>query len=328
MIKFLSCFLIIICINTLTGCTANRSYMFMKMQHGPVNMTLVNITKNDYNIFDSQGNPADLPDIINAAGFVDTVFIGESHGDPCAHFLELNILENLYKCYQKENKGSIIISMEMFERDVQPVIDEYMKDLITEKHFLSASRPWPGYMKNYRAIVEFAKKNNIPLIAANAPSRYVNRVSRLGKEALNDLSENAKNRWLPPLPYEQASEKYRKKFKKFWENIPAHNNMNKNPENNKAFQNFIDAQSLWDASMAFSIKNKLEHKHNRLVININGIFHSSQGLGVPEHLLKYMPKINILTISIISGKNFPNFDNQYKDYGDFIIFTNPELQEQ
>jgi len=292
----------------------------MRMKH-----RTVNVTQDDYKIFDSQGNTADLSDIIHAADFADAVFIGESHGDPGAHFLELSILEELYKCCQEEGTRFVILSMEMFERDVQPVIDEYMADLITEKHFLSASRAWPGYMRDYRPLVEFAKEKKIPVIAANAPGRYANRVSRLGRDALNDLSENAKNCWLPPLPYGQTSEKYREKFRNFWEKIPAHSEMEKNPENDKAFQNFIDAQSLWDASMAFSINSELNNKQKRLILNINGIFHSSQGLGAPEHLLKYMPKINILTISIISGKSFPNFDHQYKDYGDFIIFTNPEL---
>ncbi|WP_207687604.1 ChaN family lipoprotein [Desulfonema limicola] len=298
----------------------------MKMKKSPIN-----ITSDDYHIFNSRGKKADMSDIINAAGFADAVFIGESHGDPCAHFLELNILENIYKCYQKDAKENasrpIILCMEMFERDVQPVIDEYMNDMITEKHFLSASRAWPGYMHNYRPVVEFAKEKKIPLIGANAPSRYANMVSRLGRDALNNLSEHAKNFWLPPLPYKKSSEKYKEKFKKFWENIPAHSKINNNSQNDKVFENFIDAQSLWDASMAFSIKKALDKNPTSLVLNINGIFHSSQQLGTPEHLLNYMPKANILTISIISGQNLPDFDNQYKEYGDFIIFTNPELQE-
>lgn len=298
----------------------------MRMNHMPVN-----VTQKDYRIYDTKGNKSEILDIVDAAQYADAVFIGESHGDPCAHFLELKILENFYKCLQEDKnrkqKRKIILSMEMFEKDVQPVIDEYIQDLISEKHFITAARTWPGYMRNYRPIVEFAKENKIPLIAANAPARYANRVSRLGKNALNDLSEHAKNNWLPPLPYKPASDKYRDKFKKFWEKVPAHNKMMGNSKNDETFQNFIDAQSLWDASMAFSISGKLQNKKNTLVLNINGIFHSSHNLGTPEHLLNYMPQANILTISIVPDNNFSVFNEKHNGYGDFIILTDPELQD-
>ena len=49
---------------------------------------------------------------------------------------------------------------------------------------------------------------DIPVLAANAPRRYVNRVSRLGPESLEALSGAAES-WLPPLPYPPASPEYR-----------------------------------------------------------------------------------------------------------------------
>ncbi len=72
--------------------------------------------------------------------------------------------------------------MEMFERDVQIVLDEYLKNYISESHFISSSRAWGNYKTDYRPLVEFAKQNKIDVVAANAPRRYVNMVSRLGKD--------------------------------------------------------------------------------------------------------------------------------------------------
>ena len=61
--------------------------------------------------------------------------------------------------------------MEMFERDAQIVLDEYLNDLITEKKFLDDSRPWENYKTDYRPLVEFARVNKLNVIAANAPRR-------------------------------------------------------------------------------------------------------------------------------------------------------------
>jgi uncharacterized iron-regulated protein len=80
----------------------------------------------------------------------------------------------------KRRKKKCRPSLEMFERDVQIVLDEYVKDLITEKKFLDDSRPWNNYKTDYRPLVEYAKQNKLPVIAANAPRRYINMVSRGG----------------------------------------------------------------------------------------------------------------------------------------------------
>ena len=77
----------------------------------------------------------------------------------------------------------------MFESDVQFVLDEYMKGLISEEHFLESARSWKNYESDYRELIEFSKERGMPVIAANAPRRYVNMVHRLGKGALLSLSE-------------------------------------------------------------------------------------------------------------------------------------------
>ena len=82
---------------------------------------------------------------------------------------------------------------------MQIVLDEYLNGLISEDHFLLSSRPWKNYKTDYRPLVEIAKQNKLSVIAANAPRRYVNMVSRNGRDSLNGLSKQAKE-WLAPLP--------------------------------------------------------------------------------------------------------------------------------
>ena len=289
--------------------------------------------KLDYRIYDSFGNEATLCALIESIRYSDVAFLGEVHTDRVAHRLEALLLEMTFD----EN---LTLSLEMFETDVQFVLDEYLAGLINEEHFLKSSRVWENYNSDYRALVEFCKNNNVNIIAANAPSRYVNMVSRLGKDSLLALSEEAK-RYLPPLPYPEASSDYEERFN---ETMSFHNFTSESSkgvqdasgdeteaDQNEVFQDyltkFLEAQSLWDTSMAWSIASHLKTNPGRRVMNINGSFHSDYSLGIPEHLDKYLPGLKTTTISIVPSQQFPEFNNSMKNLADFIIVTSAQNQK-
>ena len=264
-----------------------------------------------FKIFDGGGKPASLSELSNNLATADVVFLGEQHDDATAHRLQFEIFKAAFEKYGKSRP--ILLSMEMFERDAQIVIDEYLRDLINEPNFVSAARAWNNYKTDYRPLVEFAKTNKLPVVAANAPRRYVNLVSRKGREVLNQLSPQAKT-WLAPLPFAPASKEYAAKFAALMGGTMAHGS------------NLLDAQSLWDATMADSIARALNANKNALVVHLNGGFHSENRLGAVEHLLKYNPKARAVVVTIKSAENFPNFDRA-KDTGagDFVILTDPKL---
>lgn len=265
---------------------------------------------NDFRIFDGAGKAVELAQIVQAFKDADAVFVGEQHDDQIAHRLQLEILKSAFETHGKSR--AIVLSMEMFERDAQIIVDEYLADLINESNFIASSRAWTNYKTDYRPLVEFAKLNKIPVAAANAPRRYVNRVSRLGKDSLEILSPAARQT-VAPLPFADASEKYSQKFRALMGATEMHNS------------NMLAAQSLWDATMADSIHKSLKQHRNALVINLNGSFHSENRLGAPEHLLKYNPKTRIVVVTIKPSANFPNFDSATdRDTGDFVILTEPK----
>ena len=76
---------------------------------------------------------------------------------------------------------------------------------ITWRHVLQDARPWPNYDTDYRPMVEVAKQEGLPVICANAPRRYVSLAGRSGREALEQLPQEARQ-WLAPLPYRQPSQ--------------------------------------------------------------------------------------------------------------------------
>jgi uncharacterized iron-regulated protein len=175
-----------------------------------------------FRVFTGDGKPATLEDIVRAMGDAEAVMIGEIHTDPVGHWVEAELFRRaLEQTRAGDEEGSLrplALSMEMFERDVQGILDEYLQGLITESQFLASARPWEYYQEDYRPMVEAAKAHGVPVIAANAPRRYVNRVSRLGRDALFDLPPQTRA-VLPPLPYPQPTEAYRAEWTNLMSNM-------------------------------------------------------------------------------------------------------------
>jgi len=275
------------------------------------------ITDANFRVFDAKGNASSLGSIIEALAQTDVVFLGEQHDDAVGHFLEAEIFKRAFERYG--NSRRLVLSMEMFERDTQSILDEYLADIINEANFISSARAWGNYKTDYKPLIEFAKANRLPVVAANAPRRYVNRVSRLGRNSLDILPGNVKE-WLAPLPFADSSEAYANKFRNLMSagggGAPAHISQ----------QNILDSQTLWDATMADSISHALKRNKHALIVHLNGSFHSENRLGAPEHLAKYSRKARFLVVTIRYDESFPNFEkSRNENLGDFVIVTDPKI---
>ena len=180
-------------------------------------------------------------------------------------------------------------------------------------------------------MVEFAKENKLDVIAANAPFRYVNIASHQGQESLMKLSEKAKQA-IAPLPYDTATGKYAEKLHGMMNHVPAaksdssdSNSAPKVAAMPKMSYNIIQGQSLWDATMAYSVFEYLEEHPDAKVLHLNGRFHTDEYFGIVQRLIGYSTNIKLLVISgVTSVDAFPDIDfSKYSHLGDYIIFTNP-----
>jgi uncharacterized iron-regulated protein len=88
------------------------------------------------------------------------------------------------KNWQIKYPGKAALSLEMFQTDCQTVLNEYLAGFIREKNLITEGRAWQNY-KDYRPMVELAKTAHIPVVAANAPTRYTNMVTRMGLSSLD-----------------------------------------------------------------------------------------------------------------------------------------------
>lgn len=251
-----------------------------------------------------------------AAVQTDVILLGEVHDDKVAHHLQLEVLS---RCIEvcKESGRRVVLSLEMFESDVQEVLDEYvLRRAIREEDFLQDARPWATYMDDYRPLVELCRDEGVRVVAANAPRRYVSLAARGGSASLQHLLRLAPqgaqlSSLLPPLPLPPASASYHRKFiETIASQMPA-------PEDSEASAGgcpyigfdaesvrqatpqMMDAQLLWDHAMAQSIARSLQSKPPRgvmgtedgpLIVHVCGAFHCAHGLGIPEVLPQYYPQ--------------------------------------
>ena len=264
-----------------------------------------------YKIYDTRNQkviPADS--IISSMNNADVLFFGEEHNDSTSHVLELTFLTKLTANYP----GKTALSMEMFETDCQNVLNEYLEGLIREKNFITEARTWHNY-KDYRPLIELTKTQQIPVIAANAPARYVNMVNRMGLTSLEKLSKTGKT-WLPPLPIDTATDVY---YEKFLQIMGGH-------ASNMGGMQMYQAQNLWDATMGWSIAQFLKKHKDYKILQLNGGFHSEEKLGAAAQLKKYSSKARIMNIAIFSDENFDNPDwARFSKNNDYIILTDPKL---
>lgn len=283
------------------------------------------VTEKNYRIYSVQmSKEVTLDDIARDMSGYDVLFFGEEHNDSAAHYLEAAMLEAMYRQYGT----AVALSMEMFDRDVQFIVNEYLADAIREKNFTRDARVWKNY-RDYRPMVEFVKTNHLDLICANAPTRYTNLAGRKGQPALTELPEESKQ-YFAPLPYDTAEGKYYEKLMSVTHDSPAPvDTAKKQPvmPNTNAFS-MVMGQSLWDATMAHSISRYLKEHPDMKIFQVKGRFHSDEGFAVVTQLKKYSPNAKVLIISCGPDDSFTtgNIDwNKFAALGDYIIITDPKL---
>lgn len=281
----------------------------------------------DFAVFHSDGSPASMDELIEASGGYDAILLGEEHNDPITHRVQMEVFRRAFVTWggggpmtsspaagvgrpaMSAGNRNVVLTLEMFERDVQYILDEYMTDLITETHFQSSARPWGNYDPDYRRLVEFAKANRIPVVAANAPRRYVNIASREGRSAVEALPESAR-RYLPPLPYPQAEAAYKAEWDALMGDAAMH--MQGDP---------LDGQTLWDASMGHAITTALDTHENALVVHLAGGFHVENHTGTPDAIQHYRPGTRSLVIAIRPSDDPNAFEADRVGLGDFVVQT-------
>ena len=250
--------------------------------------------------------------------YADVVFLGEQHDDPITHRLEAATLEGLTR-----RRGNIVLALEMFERDAQKPLDDYLAGRVSEKDFLAVSRPWPRYATDYRPMVEFARWYRWPVIAGNVPRRDASAVARAGLPMLDTL--NATERAFIATDLNCPHDAYFDRFAKTMGDMSGHG---PGPAPTKEalaaqLERIYQAQCVKDETMGESVARAFAAAPPRaLVLHVNGSFHSDYRQGTAARAQARLKDKRVSVVSFMPVDDLDKADGRNdRAIGDYIIFT-------
>ncbi|MFO0938532.1 MAG: ChaN family lipoprotein [Gemmataceae bacterium] len=208
----------------------------------------------------------------------DVVYFGELHDNVTGHRVYANLASELVT-----RRPDAVISMEMFEKDVQGVLNDYLRGRVDEATFLKFSRPWKDYARDYKPLVELARDRKLDVLAANLPRPVASKVAS---------KEGSTSPFLPKLTTAPQDQ--------YWELFAE--TMKGHPGMEGAVERMYRAQCAKDDAMAESMAGYITtnpHRHP-LVIHCNGNFHSDYGLGTMYRLTTRLPLLQSANISMIA----------------------------
>jgi uncharacterized iron-regulated protein len=268
-------------------------------------------------VFDTQrGAFTDFEAMLADLARADVVIVGEQHGDPNTHRLEAAILAGLLR-----RGADVTVSLEMFERDAQAALDEYLKGERSEEDFLAASRPWPRYAGDYRPLVEMARAHDWPVLASNVPRRLAQVVAKEGREIIDTLSET--DRGYIARDLQCPEDAY---YTRFVETMGSHPVAGEGKDETEArMLRYYWSQCIKDETMAESIAAAVEGAGERRgpVVHYNGSFHSDFGLGAAERVRRRLPERRVVVLSILPVADLDALAPEGEDLNraNYLVFT-------
>ncbi|HSG22140.1 MAG TPA: ChaN family lipoprotein, partial [Azonexus sp.] len=206
----------------------------------------------------------------------DFVLLGEQHADPDHHRWQLQTLAGLH-VYRPD----MVIGFEMFPRRLQPVLDRWVEGKLTVRDFLTQSEwdtVWSFPAELYLPLFEFARINQIPMLALNVERSLTKAIGEKGWDNVSATERAGLGRPAPPVAAyrEILSNVYR-------EHAPAPRRLAVKPgQADKAFEAFLDAQLTWDRAMAEGLASRAVPGKNGskpLLVGIMGSGHLRFGHG-------------------------------------------------
>lgn len=258
---------------------------------------------------------SDLETLAASVSKADVVFVGEQHDDPGTHRMEIALLEAVGR-----RRSDVVVALEMFERDVQPVLDSYLEGKIPEDAFLKATRPWPNYATDYRPLVEFAKARGWKVIGGNVPRKIASSVFSKGIGVVQQLPDSSR-RWAA-TDFQCPKDKYAERVAATLKDHPAGPGPAPTAaEMAKMGELIYQSQCVKDETMAESIA-RARGNGAPLVIHYNGAFHSDYGQGTAERVRRRLPNANVLVVSAIPVADLDAVEGKPdRKLGEWLIYT-------
>jgi uncharacterized iron-regulated protein len=253
----------------------------------------------------------DFEDMLDALASRQVVLVGETHLDDNTHRLETAMLEGL----ARRKPGKVVLALEMFQRDVQPVLDAYLQGEIDEATFRARARPWPNYDTGYRPLIELARAQGIPVVAANLPADLQRDFAMKGEKAKSALTPE--QRAVFPREVIAPHDAY---WVRLGQTLRDH--FHGHDPSASPRERAYSVQNLWDNSMAEATVDALQADPERTVVLIAGAFHVEYGHGLAHQIRARKPDADLSLVTIVATHDLQAVDPRSdRERADVLLYT-------
>jgi hypothetical protein len=169
--------------------------------------------------------------------------------------------------------------MEMFTPSQQGVLDDWVAGRLDEKTFLKRVRwfeAWGMEFDYYRDLLDFARREGIPILGLNAEKSLVSAVKEKGLAGLSDEERQL----LPEMDLEEP-----------YQRAQTTAIFGGHDQGGRHLERFLQIQTLWDETMAANIAAYLagpagSGKH---LVVVAGGNHVRYGFGIPRRVFRRLP---------------------------------------
>ncbi len=249
------------------------------------------------------------------AGIIDklaasrVVYVGETHTSVADHLLQFRIIQALY-----QKNPHLVIGMEMFPRSSQKALEAYIRGETDTDDFLKSSqyfKVWGYDWRLFRDIFNFARAHRIPVIGLNLDHKTVGHIFKSG--STDSLSSEEKQ----ALPADRDLDLpgYTDRLRQMHA-IHARGNGQEG-----SLSGFIQAQVVWDETMARTIASYLNKNPAARMVVLAGTEHSRKDSGIPPRVARRLAVSQSSVLNILSE----NAPADVADIADFIFMEPPGI---
>lgn len=273
-------------------------------------------------IFDGHtGAPLGWSDVVERAARADATFVGERHDDPTGHAVQLAIYQDLLARFD-----GTAIALEHLERNEQDTLEKYLRGEVTPAAFIDStgSRDWAGkdtWLGFWQPLVDTARENDSPVIAANAPRDLVRRAREEGHDAMDKLAAPERAYFDVPVT-STADAGWNKAWRAYYQRF--HDLMSQGDESPAEYERTAKvflSQSTWDGTMGASAARALAEGAPKVVV-CAGCFHIERQGGTVLQFLARRPGARALTVTVFN-ENCAELRREDRDAADVVIYGFP-----
>lgn len=232
------------------------------------------------------------------------IYLGETHDQAADHQRQLAMIQALH-----QQQPQLTICLEMVQRPYQSALDRYIAGTIDEatlRDRIEYDDRWGFDWELYAPIFRYAQAQQIPLIALNTPREITRKVSKQGLTSLN----LADRRFIPPLSaIVVGPPAYTEMLAAVLQQNHGTPNQAPNPAPNPdRLARFVQAQVLWDETMAERIAQQHRRFPDRPIIVLVGQGHLIYRYGIPQRVERRIPGIQQQVILLSPDPSLPTVD--------------------